>query len=667
MAMISVLLVLSTMVLPAEGSSAVPTGDSVPVGGAWNFQPAGSPTPEGFVPDSGAPYDPTTGYGWTALDGLNRQCGDRGNLGDPELDTFCHATTRYELRNGTWTTIDSPATWKADLPDGTYEITVTVGESLYHWPSIRHSVQIENTPLITSATTTTTDPFVTATTTIEITDGTLDLSFTDDNHTKIVSLTATPVAPPTPPPEDPPESPSPTVDGAPVDPAAMPLVAEYLELLRIRSADASHFLSGQIVNEGRSVRYRGTDSYVPEPFIDYASDVSVVESSSGKVPAMIGVDFDRLADPLRPDIATAIALDHWSRGGVILLRSEFANPLSGGAATDQGGLDPVSVNALFQDGTPERARWLALIDEYLDGLRLMQDQGLVVLWTPLADPFGSGGHWWDQGHLTDAQYRSLYRDIVERAASAGIHNVLWGWSIQSEIASPLDRYPGDGLVDVVGFSLHRAVGPSEIAPAYLGLQAAELTSRHPVVITEFTPGPSRGPLDTGYDMVDLLNAIRNGMPRVAAVVNGFDTSSLAALNSVDYLRDEAVLTARELRWSGLPAIVRLSDSVGPARSTSDGESETVHDITVEVATFPATRVTLRWGPDTDYGTEESSGAAEDPVDFRRITLEAVPCGTTIHYRVDAALDGVGEVTSTDRRVTTPDCPGDLVLSLQGRP
>ncbi|HEC10894.1 MAG TPA: hypothetical protein ENI86_15225, partial [Acidimicrobiales bacterium] len=331
------------------------------------------------------------------------------------------------------------------------------------------------------------------------------------------------------------------------------------------------------------------------------------------------------------------------------------------------GLDPVAVNALFQDGTPERAEWLSLVDDYLDGLRLMQDQGLVVLWTPLADPFGSGGYWWDQGHLTDSQYRSLYRDVVERAGAAGIHNVLWGWSVQSEVASPLGRYPGEGLVDVVGFSLHDTVAPSQIAPAYLGLQAAELTARHPVVITDFTPGPLRGPLDTGYDMVDLLNAIRNGMPRVAAVVNGFDTSSLAGLDSTAYLRDEAVLTARELRWSGLPTIVRLGETIGPPRDSSTGDSETVYDLTVEVATFPATRVTLQWGPDIDYGTEIDAGAAADPTDFHTITIGEVPCGTTIHYQVDAALDGVGDVVSTDRRVTTPDCPGDLILSLQGRP
>ncbi len=666
MSVLAVLLVVGSLAVPSTRAGAA-SAAAVPVGGAWNFQPADSPTPEGFTPDSGAPYNPTTGYGWTALDGRNRQCGDRGELGDPELDTFCHATTRYELRNGTWTTIDSPATWKADLPNGTYEITVTVGESLYHWSSIRHSVQIENTPLITSATTTTTNPFITATTTIEITDGALDVSFTDDNHTKIVSLTATPVDASIPPVDDPGEGTPPTADSAPVDPAAMPLVSEYLKLLRISSADASHFLSGQVVNEGRSVRYRGTDSYIPEPFIGYSPDLNLVEARSGKVPAMIAVDFDRLDDPIRPDIATAIALDHWSRGGVLMVRSEFPNPLTGGVATDQGGLDPVAVNALFEDGTPERARWLALVDGYLDGLRLLQDQGLVVLWVPLADPFGSGGYWWDQGHLTDSQYRALYRDLVNRAGSAGIHNVLWGWSVQAEVSSPLDRYPGDGLVDVVGFSLHKAVSPSEIAPAYLGLQAADLTARHPVVITDFTPGPSGGPLASEYDMVDLLNSIRNGMPRVAAVVNGFDTSSLAALTSSEYLRDEAVLTARELHWSGLPAIVRLNEIVGPRRDLVGGDAETVHDVTVEVATSPATRVTLQWGPDTDYGNEDDTGAAGDPSDFHRIRIEAVPCGTTLHYRIDVALDGVGDVTSTDRRVTTPDCPGDLLLSLRDRP
>ncbi|HEC09975.1 MAG TPA: hypothetical protein ENI86_10475, partial [Acidimicrobiales bacterium] len=63
----AVLLASVAFAVPSVNPSAA-AAEAAPAGWAWNFQPAGSPTPEGFTPDSGAPYNPTTGYGWTALD-----------------------------------------------------------------------------------------------------------------------------------------------------------------------------------------------------------------------------------------------------------------------------------------------------------------------------------------------------------------------------------------------------------------------------------------------------------------------------------------------------------------------------------------------------------------------------------------------------------------------
>lgn len=134
--------------------------------------------------------------GWTAEDGRPRQCGARGVHPDPVLDSFCHAQTRYAVVDGTWVAEDSPATWSTAIADGTYEVTVTVGESRSHPDDVRHSVQVESVAVHDRAVTTRAEPFLTASRVVTVTDGRLDVTFDGGTKTKIVTLSARSVAAP---------------------------------------------------------------------------------------------------------------------------------------------------------------------------------------------------------------------------------------------------------------------------------------------------------------------------------------------------------------------------------------------------------------------------------------------------------------------------------------
>ena len=150
--------------------------------------------PSGWTLATGNAFNGTTG--WDLTDGQRRQCGTRNVNPDPVLDTFCHATTIYEFIDGKWHAIASPATWKTVIANGTYNITITVGEAKFHSSTIAHSVQAENLTVHNRATTTNTTPFRTATTQVTITDGTLDITFTGGTKTKIVSLEIAPLSVP---------------------------------------------------------------------------------------------------------------------------------------------------------------------------------------------------------------------------------------------------------------------------------------------------------------------------------------------------------------------------------------------------------------------------------------------------------------------------------------
>jgi hypothetical protein len=183
-------IVLGLMVLGALLVQTTGRAEAVTVR-KWNFQPQGAPVPSGWLADSGLAFSATRGYGWTAADGLRRQCGDRNAISDQVRDTFCHAQLRWDQRSdGTWYSTASPASWKASVADGQYDVTVVVGESKVNPSTILHSVQVEGLSFVSGVATSPAKPFVEVTKRVTVAGGLLDVTFTGGQGTKIVALSA---------------------------------------------------------------------------------------------------------------------------------------------------------------------------------------------------------------------------------------------------------------------------------------------------------------------------------------------------------------------------------------------------------------------------------------------------------------------------------------------
>ncbi len=82
-----------------------------------NFQPGTSPVPTGYLKDDGRVYNSTRGYGWSL--NLTNQARDRNGNADQRLDTFIYAGRT------------TPATWRYDLPNGTYHVSLVSGDADY--------------------------------------------------------------------------------------------------------------------------------------------------------------------------------------------------------------------------------------------------------------------------------------------------------------------------------------------------------------------------------------------------------------------------------------------------------------------------------------------------------------------------------------------------------
>ncbi|MBV9950734.1 MAG: Ig-like domain-containing protein [Acidimicrobiia bacterium] len=166
----------------AAFSASFTTGTPTPVQYARiNFQPQTAAVPAGYSKDYGQAYDTARGFGWVqpgtqtpvSLVGLARI---RNVNDDARLDTFVH------MQNAT------PGDWQVAAPNGTYDVTVAVGDANGLTDST-HLVKAEGTTVVGPFTPTSADRFRTATVRVKVTDGFLTLSATGGTNTKIDYVT----------------------------------------------------------------------------------------------------------------------------------------------------------------------------------------------------------------------------------------------------------------------------------------------------------------------------------------------------------------------------------------------------------------------------------------------------------------------------------------------
>ena len=109
---------------------------------------------------------------------------------------------------------------------------------------------------------------------------------------------------------------------------------------------------------------------------------------------------------------------------------------------------PETLEKIYGEGeiSRETFRLMQDMDEMAAALKTLMDNGVTVLFRPLADA-GNGGYWWSDS--TDA-YLWLWRTMVKRFNEYHkLTNIIWIWS--GEDAA---YYPGDGYVDIIGEDIY---------------------------------------------------------------------------------------------------------------------------------------------------------------------------------------------------------------------
>ncbi len=154
-----------------------------------NFQPTGAAVPTGYTKDTGAAYDATRGYGWVRQDSLSStthvpleitpNTRDRNRVADQRLDTLIHMQDNAPNSSG----VKTPAAWEYKLDNGTYNVTVSVGDAAYF--DSQHSIRVEGVKAIDLFRPSSTQPFKQTTVLASVTDGKLTIDAIGGTNTKL--------------------------------------------------------------------------------------------------------------------------------------------------------------------------------------------------------------------------------------------------------------------------------------------------------------------------------------------------------------------------------------------------------------------------------------------------------------------------------------------------
>ena len=191
---------------------------------------------------------------------------------------------------------------------------------------------------------------------------------------------------------------------------------------------------------------------------------SDVKSVCGDYPAVISFDLgevelggprnlDKVAfDTLRKEI-----VKQYQRGGMVSLSWHARNPKTGGDAWDVS--DTTVVASVLPGGENHEkfAAWLGHVADFMNSLKTPEGVKVPVLFRPWHEHTGSW-FWWGEKLCSPDEYKTLWRMTVDSLRVHGVDNALYAYSTGGEpqdTTQYLVRYPGDDLIDVIGFDTYQ--------------------------------------------------------------------------------------------------------------------------------------------------------------------------------------------------------------------
>ncbi len=112
--------------------------------------------------------------------------------------------------------------------------------------------------------------------------------------------------------------------------------------------------------------------------------------------------------------------------------------------------------------------WIARAADFIKSLKDKKGNPIPVVFRPWHEHTGSW-FWWGYDHCSADEYKALWRMTRQIFDEKGVDNVVWAYSPDkdhvTDMASYLERYPGDAYVDIMGADVYHFDGEKGV-PTY---------------------------------------------------------------------------------------------------------------------------------------------------------------------------------------------------------
>jgi beta-mannanase len=345
-------------------------------------------------------------------------------------------------------------------------------------------------------------------------------------------------------------------------------------------------LKNQPSNKVMSGQHAGDSLPITNPFSaqsGYASYITALQTSSGKLVAIAGGGYDALSPTIRPlsDLlnVNTVLKAHWNAGGLVEIGFATHNPWTGGQCntTNTSGL---TLTDVATPGTAANTAFVKQLDDYATALADLETAGVVVLARPFHE-FNGNWFWW--GAAANGQdYINLWRYMHDYLTNTkGLKNLIWVWAGSGGATNPLAQYyPGSAYVDIVGIDLYSDTLTANAIAEYTALAAYG----KPFALAEYGPNTNTTAKTGTLDWTTLAAQIKASMPNVCyfkawsdyiapagvALPNEY-WSLIGNKNAGQLLADPWVVTADELPNFTLGAQTgSLTVTISPAGAVSAG-------------------------------------------------------------------------------------------------
>jgi len=235
-----------------------------------------------------------------------------------------------------------------------------------------------------------------------------------------------------------------------------------------------HILSGQQELCG-SHNYEGSEA-----------EFTYIKEKTGRMPAVRGFDFMNFrGNGLLWDDLCAERVIEWYKvkGGIPTVCWHWFSPGNIGKSADSSFYTEntsFSISKALTSGTAENTALLNDIEFMAGKFKQLQDAGVPVLFRPLHEAEG-GWFWW--GAEGPENCVKLYRLLYDKFTNKyGLNNLIWVWTSYTYETSP-KWYPGDDVVDIVGYDKYNAKDglPNGSAISSTFYNLVQLTSGNKIV------------------------------------------------------------------------------------------------------------------------------------------------------------------------------------------